>query len=476
VAFAWLHQRGGMAAVVLTSILVLCVTSVLLFRLVRRRCGNGLLAIMVMFLVTGGSAIHWLARPHLFTLLFAVIFYSILGRVKEGNVRLLWLLPPLTVLWTNLHGGFFVGMVLIGAYAAGELAGAVVDADAGRRARAIRASRPYLAAAAGCFAASFINPYTYRLHAHIFEYLTDKYQFKNIVEFQSFNFHHPVALFFEPMLVLGLCAVVWNLSQRRFVYAFLIAGWAHLALIAVRNAPIFMIVAAPPVAAMLQELLLRLPNSTLAQWLRAASAKFAGFAAEFGEIDGIARVHLVSAGAMALLMVLFYAPNPPSMCRAEYDAQHYPIKAVELLRNAKLSSTVFTDDEWGDYLIYRLYPQNKVFIDGRSDFYGSKFNEKYLDVMNVKYDWEKDLAQYHVDTILLSPNASLSGTLKESRRWTPIYDDGVAIVFRANGRVNMGRDPVSAVANGGKDRDREITKSQQSDRRITRTYLRSEPS
>ena len=62
-----------------------------------------------MVLVTGGSAIHWLARPHLFTLLFTVIFYSILERVKDGKRRLLWWLPALTVLWTNLHGGFFVG-------------------------------------------------------------------------------------------------------------------------------------------------------------------------------------------------------------------------------------------------------------------------------------------------------------------------------------------------------------------------------
>ena len=59
---------------------------------------------------------------------------------------------------------------------------------------ALRRSVPYLATAAGCVAATFVNPYFYHLHAHIFEYLTDKYQYKNIVEFQSFNFHHPVTV------------------------------------------------------------------------------------------------------------------------------------------------------------------------------------------------------------------------------------------------------------------------------------------
>jgi hypothetical protein len=214
----------------------------------------------------------------------------------------------------------------------------------------------------------------------------------------------------------------------------------------------------------------------VAQWLRSSSAKLQQFAADFGETDGIPRAHLASAGVLVLLVALFYAPNPPSNCRAEYDAEHYPTKAIALLRNAPVSGKVFTDDEWGDYLIYRLYPNRKVFIDGRSDFYGSTFNQKYLDVMNVKYDWEKDLDRYQVDTILLPPSASLAGTLKQSPRWHSIYDDGVAIVFRANARGAAESEQVSVNSRDGKDRDREITKSQTRDQTITKTTLRSEPS
>ncbi len=476
VMFAWLHQRGGMAAVVLVSILIVCVTSALLFRLVRRQCGNALLAIAIMVFVTGGTAIHWLARPHLFTMLFAVIFCSILERVKDGNVRLLWWLPALTVLWTNLHGGFFVGIALVGAYAAGEIADALFTAHKDQRSLALRKSLPYLATAAGCFAVTFINPYTYHLHGHIFEYLTDKYQYKNIVEFQSFDFHHPVAAFFEPMLIFGLAAAVWHLYHKRYVYSILLAGWAHLALVVVRNEPIFMIVAAPPVAMMLESLLRELPGKNIAAWIRSAAAKLEQFAADFGSTDSIARLHLTSAAALGLLVALFYAPNAPAQCRAEYDVKRYPAKALDVLRSAGSPKIIFTDDEWGDYLIYRLYPSNKVFIDGRSDFYGTPFNEKYLSVMNVRYDWEKNLGQYHVNTILLSPNAPLAGTLKESRHWRPIYDDGVAIVFRATEDRAAGGAQVSVATNDGKDRDRKITKSQTSDLTITQPHPRSEPS
>src|SRR5690348_5462849 len=281
VAFAWLYQHGAMAAVVLASMVVISLTSVLLFRLVRRKSGNALIAIAIMYLVTGGSAIHWLARPHLFTLLFTVIFYSILERVKEGRTRLLWYLPGLTLLWTNLHGGFFVGLILIGAYAAGQLLKALFEADADARREAARRGLPYVATAAGCALVTLVNPYTYHLHAHIFEYLTDKYQYKNIVEFQSFNFHHPVTVFFEPMLLLGVASGVWTLMRRDYIYTLLIAGWAHLALVMVRNTPIFMIVASVPVAMMLQQLVEELPGRNLANWLRRAAAHLQRFAADF---------------------------------------------------------------------------------------------------------------------------------------------------------------------------------------------------
>ena len=331
-AFGWLHQHGGMAAVILASMLVLCCTSALLFRLVRRTCGNPLLAILIMFLVTGASSIHWVARPHLFTLLFAVIFYSLLERAHAGRTQLLWWLPVLMLVWTNLHGGFFVGLILVGAYAGGELLRALFEGEADARNKAVRSAVPYMATGTGCLLATFVNPYFYHLHAHIFEYLTDRYQYQNIVEFQSFNFHHPVTMYFEPMLLLGLASAVWSLARRDYVHALLVAGWAHLALVAVRNTPIFMIVASVPVAAMLQKMMEDLPASHWRTGSRLAASRVARFAADFGKTDSLPRLHVASVAAVCFLVALFYAPNAPAMCRAEYNAARYPAKAVELLQ------------------------------------------------------------------------------------------------------------------------------------------------
>src|SRR5690348_9245622 len=62
--FGWLHERWGMGAVVVASLAVLGVTFALLFRLIRRKCGNPFLALAVTGLAAAGASIHYLARPH----------------------------------------------------------------------------------------------------------------------------------------------------------------------------------------------------------------------------------------------------------------------------------------------------------------------------------------------------------------------------------------------------------------------------
>ncbi|MDQ2899096.1 MAG: hypothetical protein M3Y07_04755 [Acidobacteriota bacterium] len=461
VAFAGIHKHGGMAGVVLINILLISLTFALLFRLVRRKCSNDWISLAVTLLAAIGSSIHWLARPHLVTLFFVVIFCSVLDRVQDGNTRLLWVLPALTVLWTNLHGGFFVGIALLGAYAAGEIASALVV----KNSAGFQPCKPYLSAAFGCLLASLINPYFYRLHVHILQYLSDSYQLRNISEFQSISFQSPAATYFEVMLMLGMAAVLWSLTRMQFAYVILIAGWAHLALISARNIPIFLIVTAPVVAEMLSVGLERLHTASVSGWVRRSAAATQRIATEFGAVDRMGRVPLFSGVAALVLAAGFFAATPSPKFRARYDPKKYPEKALAVLRNAELSKTIFTHDEWGDYLIYQLYPHSKVFIDGRSDFYGAKFGEKYLDIMNVKYDWEENLARYGVDTVLLPPDAALSSTLKESKRWRPIYDDGVAIVFRST-RANQ---VSAAVRDGGKDRDRAI------DKHIEKQIERSQP-
>ncbi|MGC9950054.1 MAG: hypothetical protein ABSF64_27120 [Bryobacteraceae bacterium] len=450
VLFGWLHLHAGMAAVVLASSLILALTFALLFRMARRS-SDALVALAITLVAAAGSAGHWLARPHLFTMLFTVVFYSILERTdrEPGVPRRLWMLAPLMVLWTNLHGGFFVGILLIGAYAAGQFAVLLRETGDAERRLALRRGRRYLFTAAACGAATLINPYVYRLHAHIFQYLSDGFYRGNIMEFQSLNFQSGQARYFEILLAAGAAAALWGFRRGRLVWPLLFAVWAHLALYSARNVEIFVLLAATPAAEIVSEGVRRAPALRLAGWLRRGLGELADFTHEWNAFDGGPRWYAASMVALLALGALVYAPQPPSAFRASYDPKSFPVAAAVRLEKAGLYGGVFTEDLWGGYLIYREYPRGRVFIDGRSDFYGAEFAGKYIQAMGAMAGWEPYLSRYGVETVLLPPDAPLAGALRQSSAWRLIYDDGVALIFRSAHAAPLPLQQASAHSSGG---------------------------
>jgi hypothetical protein len=450
VLFGWLHLHAGMGAVVLASSLVLALTFALLFRMARLK-SDALVALLLTLVAAAGSAGHWLARPHLFTMLFTVIFYSILERSSgaPGVPRRLWLLPPLMVLWTNLHGGFFVGILLIGAYAAGEFAVLLRPSTGGDRRLGLRRGRHYLYAAAGCGVATFINPYGYRLHEHICSYLADGFYRGNIMEFQSMNFQSGQARYLEILLVAGAVAAFGHLRRGRLVWPLLFAMWAHLALYSARNVEIFVLLAAPPAAAMVSDGLRRMPALRLAGWLRRGLESLAFFTQEWNTFDSGPRWHAASAVVVLILAALVYAPQSPAACRAAYDPKSFPVAAAGQLEKDGLLGGLFTEDLWGGYMIYREYPRGRVFIDGRSDFYGPEFAGKYMKAIGAQAGWERYLGRYGVETIMLPPDAPLAGALRQSAAWRLVYDDGVALIFRPARAAPLPLKQADAVSAGG---------------------------
>lgn len=459
--FAGLNAHGGMATVALAAILLISTVFTILFLLARQK-SNALIAIALTALAVVPSSIHWLARPHLFTMLFLVLFYAALERVRAGRTRLagipyLVILPAATILWTNLHGGFVAGIVMVCAYGCGEFLQFALSSDRKAGRIALAQALRYLACACACLAASLVNPYTFHLHQHVIAYLRDPYYSLHISEFFSLSFHHPAAIFFEAMLLLGAGAAFQSFKKGSYTEGVLLLVWAHAALLATRNIPLFMIVAVPPVAAMLSDWLADAPDFNVAGWLRGAARKFNAVAADMTETDKIGRLHVLSAAGVALVAALLFSPNPPQKFRPEFDPKNYPASAVSMIARDP-GARVFAPDQWGDYLIYRLYPHTRVFVDGRSDFYGPDFVQKSADALNVKYGWQETLDKFGVNTILLPPSMPLAGALKECSRWRLVYDDGVALVFRSASRT-VG-EPVSAAS--GTSRDREITKTQAS--------------
>ena len=251
VFMATVHRSGGLAGIVLASLLLLGATSVCVYKSTVAESGQRLIALVLTSLAMAASTIHWLARPHLVTPLMAAIFCWVLNQVeRDSKPRLLLALPPLTILWVNLHGGFFVGIVLLISYGIGAAAGDLVH---GIRRNAWIRGRPYFLTAGACAIASLLNPYGYRLHVHVARYLGASFYLQHVSEFQSIDFHSFTAAYFETMLVLAIAAAVWHLGSGRLIHVTLLLSWSHLALFSARNIPIFAVVTAPSIGLAVRE-------------------------------------------------------------------------------------------------------------------------------------------------------------------------------------------------------------------------------
>jgi hypothetical protein len=432
VIFAAIHQAAGLPGVALANVFLLCLVSALLFRLIRRVSENDLLALLFTFLSLAGSSIHWLARPHLFSWIFVLIFSHVLLSASAGKLKALWWLPFLTIAWANIHAAFFVGVLMVLISAAGEALTAFSSEKQIAWTLAYSKARPYLLCAAGCALASFINPYTWHLHQHIFSYLRDSKLLDEIQEYQSISFHHGAAIFFECMLLLGVGSVVWCLQRGKYAAALSVLVWAHLALLSGRNIPIFLLIAAPWVSCMVQDTLAALIPIPFVNRIAVGVREIY---ADLQPMERIARCHLVSLLGMLGMVGLLTAGNPKF--NAEFDRKNFPVQVIPVIQ-AGIDTHIFTSDQWGDYLIYRLYPLRQVFVDGRSDFYGADFVIRCQHLIGASYDWEVELKRFGVDTVLLKPNAPLSEVLKGSHSWRVVFDDGSAILFRAASRPEHG--------------------------------------
>ncbi len=324
------------------------------------------------------SSIHWLARPHLFTLLFLVLFYSALERVRAGQSKYLLALPAATVVWTNLHGGFLVGIVIIGAYGAGELLKMALDPNSATRREASQAARRYFLCAVACLAASLVNPYTYHLHVHMVR-----------VPARSIRLaaHPGISLAQLPPSRLrsssnrcccwAPASVFWSFRRRSYVEAVLIVVFAHGALLAARNIPLFSVVAAPADCGDARGMAGSVPAI---QRGRVAARRGAQIQLRLGRAYRDRSNRPLARGQRGrhchcgrALVRAASAQKFPARIRSEELSRrrHRQISRDALGRS--VSARIFTYDQWGDYLIYRLYPRIRVFIDGRSDFYGARF-------------------------------------------------------------------------------------------------------
>lgn len=406
------HRIAGPPGIALLAALAIALTAWGVARLSLSLGGNFFFTAAATVLLLGTTSIHWLARPHVLSWLLALLFLSIAEHERRSPGWALWGLPLAACLWANLHGSFLLGPAILFIYAIGEWL------------RIGRRQNSGLRFAAACLAsllATFINPYGWRLHEHVVAYLNNDYLMDRISEFRSFSFHASGALYVELFLLVAVLGTLALVRQRAFGPALLSLAMLHLSLYSARHLPSAAVLLLPlSVAALTREAQgwprLR-PMLEYSERLRAIDRK----------VWGVALIVLVLAGALGGLGVLAREGG------VGFSAAKFPVRAVDFLEQERLkhdpAGRVFAKDQWGGYLIYRFAGRTKVFIDGRSDFYGQAFLETYAQVADVKPGWDAVLKRYDVRFVMVPPDNALVSVLLLSPDWKRVYADSIAAVF-----------------------------------------------
>ncbi|HKI11098.1 MAG TPA: hypothetical protein VKA02_03210 [Candidatus Acidoferrum sp.] len=402
VVFYFAYSTIGSVGLLLLTAFVLT----LAFWFAYGRSGGPLLArILSLALGVWAASPIFSVRPQIFSYLLASAFLFVLSRYfQNGSYRLLVLLPLLTILWVNFHGGYVLGLTLILLFAAG----AVADWLAGQ-ADGVTTKRRVLAlllACASCLLVAPLNPNGFALLTYPIAILKAWGAQTDIMEWRSPDFHLSIFRPFAVLMLLTVAVLALSPKRPRPSQILLFIFFSYVALYSMRNLPFFVLVAFP----------------LLAEYAFLPAWKFPAW-----------RLGLLKAfqAAAVLLVAVVCAKIASDHIATELDMEQsrFPARAASFLDAQKLPAPLFNSYDFGGYLIWRLYPRYRVYIDGRTDVYGLTFFNDFIQVYQVNADPRPTLDHAGIRTVLVEPQSNLAGFLRTQTVWKRVYEDPVAVIF-----------------------------------------------
>jgi len=434
--FAALYAVGGSAALVMLKLLacatmlgaILDASRTLEERLTPGERAHPLVVAAVLIAALAVIAPGATFRPQLFTMLFLAVEVAVLlrgdRRLRAGATLPLELagLPLLLLVWANLHGGFLVGLGLVGIYGAATIGEALLARLRGHR--GAFTTRQLGALAAVCVlavAAPIVNPYGVELYRYL----------RNTLDMHDeISEWHPVVLlsaeFFRFKLlcvaVASAIAVLWKRRRAAATSASLLAWLVPFLGIAAlsafrhqRHTVLFGIAAAPILIVAVEQARRR----AIARWPVLVPRRPVFLTAACGAL-----------AIAALQLQGFAAQTARDGMSIRFGRIDYPIDAVEFLRANGIRGNIAMPFEWGAYAISKLGPESRVFIDGRFEaVYPPQVIDDYFAFMNGAPGWERLIDAYPTDVVVVQRWRNIHPRLFAHPDLVYVYSDPASLVF-----------------------------------------------
>ncbi len=341
-------------------------------------------------------------RCHLFSFLFFTIFIYILEKVRlTNNNKLLWVIPPLTILWNNVHGGVISGIGLLLMYALGEFLNK-------------KEFKKYILTFVVSFISLIINPWGLEYikfllmantlqRTHIIEWwgLFSKFHLFRQIPFKIFMFGSiitEIALITQKIKFSGIKKWYYEADKVKYI---VLLSTLYLAISHVKLLPFFAIATLCFVYEDFYKLI--------------SKYNFPGWKDKM--IYGL----LLFISIFTLVSKDFSVP---------VGIGTYPVKEVEFIKQNNLKGNILVNFGLGSYVSYKLYPNNLIYMDGRYEEVYYDYMVPLLKEFCLAYpNWKDLINNFPPDIIIIEKYYPIFNVLQKSEEWKLVYQDKTFGVF-----------------------------------------------
>jgi hypothetical protein len=400
-----LFKAFGLVGIVwFTAVMSLLIALALHF-LVRRAKLPFLMELILLALALGGMKTLYSPRSWLFSILFFAVELNVALRVRSGGKPvLLAVLPPIFLLWANLHIQFSYGLAVLGLFTLESLIAAMRRSDvAGEKADAIPLG-PMIATVIFCVLATLVNPYHHRLIVVVMGLATQTGAFQYIQELQPLFFRSPTDWFVLALALWTAYSLGWQKSLRILPLGLLLMA-VLLSFRARRDSWVVVTVAAALI-------------SDHGAW------------SAFGESFRITRarvIFVVVAVIVALGLMSRYREIDESHLLKAVE-RRFPVGAVAFVKQNQFSGPLYNHLDWGGYLIWSL-PELPVSMDGRTNVHGDPRTIRSLSTWAGNPGWDSDPELVNARLVIAEIRRPLTSNLRRDARFRLVYEDETAAVF-----------------------------------------------
>ncbi|OGW25837.1 MAG: hypothetical protein A2X59_00455 [Nitrospirae bacterium GWC2_42_7] len=437
-----LYNIGGEALIVGLQVFLTMVSFAILYRTARMYSDNIPLIVFVLALGVLASSHRFALRPQHFSYVFLLINLFCLHQYTEGRMKYIYILPPVMLLWVNIHAESLWGIAVPGVFIIVEgillfyskkknnhtsfpLTG---NPSSERlripkhRAQASRSDKTsdhnyelpgnfkkLIMVYALIIAASLINPFSYK--TVVWPLFVMSEQFAGVEELlPSTTLRYWSFWTFFGLFVIS---IMFSIKRVKIHFVIIAALFSISAWIANRGIPHFVFASAPVIVSAL-----------------------GGFSAALFR-KKVRVVYFLRLLLLSLIAAAVFSIVTSKHYFRKFDNVPYPAGAVSFVKNQNIKGNMFNTHGWGGYLIWELYPQVRIYIDNR--FFHKKFFDEYHAVLSGRPEWQSILDKYGINIVLLNYSSSDDRNIRDrlfnSSGWRLVYWDDHSLLYLKDSTV-----------------------------------------